>query len=339
MRKLGVLNSLLYAVNILVAFLLLCSFILPYLSPQKVGWIALLSIAVSPLILCNVLFFVYWCLRLRKQAILSGLILLASWLLFHSFFKFSSTSEIETNNTLSVLSYNVRLFNAYEPKSDLLEIEEFKQLVGSEKPDVIFIQEYYKEKPITIEGYPFSYVHYKRDNIKLGHAIFSKYPLLNKGAFDFNYSYNNILFADIVKANDTLRLYNLHLQSLGIKPEVDLIQSEKREIIFNRVSSAFKKQERQMLTLLEHAAKNKYKTVLGGDFNNTAYSYVYQKLAQHYQDGFQEKGSGLGTTFWVKHYPMRIDYLMASKEVDVLSFKTFTSTFSDHNPIFMRVGW
>ena len=50
----------------------------------------------------------------------------------------------------------------------------------------------------------------------LGHAIYSKYPLINTHSFNFKDSYNNTIVADVIRGIDTIRVYNLHLQSFSI---------------------------------------------------------------------------------------------------------------------------
>ena len=57
------------------------------------------------------------------------------------------------------------------------------------------------------------------------------------------------------------------------------------------------------------------------------------------KDSFRERGNGLGTTFIFDKFPLRIDYIFASKEIDVLSFETLKETSSDHFAIEGRYGW
>ena len=48
--------------------------------------------------------------------------------------------------------------------------------------------------------------------------------------------------------------------------------------------------------------------VIGGDFNNTAYSYIYRKvLGEDLKDTFEDAGNGFGRTYDFKFFPMRID--------------------------------
>lgn len=326
--------------NLVAALLMGVSFVLPYLPPSQYPIISVLSLGVPVLILINIVFALFWLLLLNKRFLLSFSVLLISLFYFNIFYEISSEANpSEYENTLSILSYNVRLFNAFEKKSygDVAFI--FDEIVANTDPDIIFIQEYYRDNSIDFSAYPYHYKRYKSKSAKLGHAIFSKYPLVNQGAFDFEDSSNNALYADVVKGKDTIRLYNVHLQSFGIIPEVQFLQESDKEKLLRRISTNFKKQEAQIYAILKHKAKTKHPVILSGDFNNTPFSYTYRKFGDDMQDGFRERGNGLGTTFWFDRFPLRIDYIFASPDFDFLTFETFKKTFSDHQAIHATVGW
>lgn len=338
MRK--IINKLIYWGNLLAAFLLLCSFVLPYLPPKTFPTLSLLSLLISLLIVVNIVFAVYWVIQLRARFFLSFVVLTITYLYFNVFNEASSQVDTSQHKTsLSLLSYNVRLFNAYE-KNDGLDVSQvFSEILAEKKADIVCIQEYYKPNAIDFSDYPYQYVHFKSKKAKLGHAIFSKYPLINTGAFDFEGTYNNTIFADVVKGSDTLRIYNVHLQSLGIIPRVSFFQESDNEKLRRRVSNALKKQQNQVEAILEHKKKNDNPIIICGDFNNTPFSYSYRKLKEGMQDAFHKQGEGLGATFRFEKYPMRIDFIFASKTLGVDSFETVEKTFSDHNAVRATVGW
>jgi endonuclease/exonuclease/phosphatase family metal-dependent hydrolase len=60
-------------------------------------------------------------------------------------------------------------------------------------------------------------------NQKTGQAIFSKFPIIDQGNIVFPNSNNNVIYADIKKGKDIIRVYNMHLQSIKISPDVDEI--------------------------------------------------------------------------------------------------------------------
>ena len=327
--------------NVLAALLLLISFILPYLPPSVFPTLSLLSLAVSPLIVVNICFMVYWLVRMRKQFLLSLVVLVLTYFSFNSFFKISSEGEANHfNNSLSVLSYNVRLFNAYEehPSEENVK-QQLETLLTEKTPDILVLQEYYKGTEATFEEYPYRSIHFKNEHIKLGHAIFSKYPIVNKGEFDFEDSNNNSIYADVLVKDDTLRDYNLHLQSMGILPNIDYLQERGSDKIKRRMSQRFVKQEEQVMAILGHKERSPYPVILTGDLNNTPFSYVYHKLQTDMKDAFLERGNGLGTTYKFQQYPMRIDYVLVPEQWEVIHFETISETFSDHYPVFATLAW
>ncbi len=340
MKKLGLFNKMIYWINLVVAFLLLISFVLPFIPPQRFPTLSLLSLAVSPLIIINSLFVLYWIFKLKMKVLVSLSLLLIAHFHFGSFIQFSSDiNSNTTNNTISILSYNVHLFNAYQDKSEQQIVPGIlSEIIESQQPDIICIQEYYSDNQADFSAYPYQFIYFKEKN-KLGHAIFSKYPLLNKGSFEFEKTYNNSIYADVVKGGDTLSVYNLHLNSLGILPSVSFLQEGDKEKFRKRISKAFTKQQQQTEKILKHKEDSKYPVLLCGDFNNTSFSYIYKKLASNMEDAFVDCGNGIGTTYLFDSFPMRIDYILASEELEIIQFETIRKTFSDHYPVIATVSW
>jgi endonuclease/exonuclease/phosphatase family metal-dependent hydrolase len=77
--------------------------------------------------------------------------------------------------------------------------------------------------------------------------------------------------------------------------------------------------------------------IVCGDFNNTAYSYVYKEIKGDLQDAFVEAGNGFGRTFNFKFFPIRIDFILADQSFDINAFKTFDVELSDQYPIMANV--
>ncbi len=341
MKKLRFLGKLIYGVNVLAATLLVISFVLPYLPPSTFPTLSILSLGVSPLLFINILFVIYWLLRFKKHIWVSLIVLVIAYIHFNPFFEISSDGDsTKYDKTLSVLSFNVRLFNAYEDKNDAAAVaNNMDELLNSEDPDILCIQEYYADHKADFSRFPYQFIHFKEGDQKLGHAIFSKYPLINKGGFDFDNSYNNTVYADAVVGSDTLRIYNLHLQSIGILPTVDFLQDRGTEKLKERFSERFVQQEAQMKEILSHKERSTYPVIMAGDFNNTPFSYIYRKFKKDMHDTFLKRGNGLGTTYWFDKYPMRIDYILSSKNMEAIRFHEVEGMFSDHYPVFAELGW
>jgi endonuclease/exonuclease/phosphatase family metal-dependent hydrolase len=333
MKKLGFLDKIIFLVNSLAAFLLLISYILPYIPPKRFATLSVLSLGVPLLILLNLIFLVYWLLRVKKQLLLSLVVLGLGWSYVNSMYKFTASKDVEDKNNISVLSYNVRLFNRFEWLPSKTVKQDILAFLKSEDSDIICLQEYLRGNPLELDGY-FNFNATYNADVKSGLTIYSKFPIINSGSLEFPNTLNNAIFADIVKGKDTIRVYTFHLQSSGINADVEELKKETSEHLFKQVSSTFKAQQEQVDLFLKHKAECKYKTIVTGDFNNTAYSYIYKKIkGDQLIDAFEEAGNGFGTTYEFKFFPLRIDFILADEAFTVNSFKTYDVKLSDHYPI------
>ena len=329
--KLG--SKIVFIINSLVAFLLLTSYILPYIPPKSFATLSVLSLGVPLLIILNVIFLIYWLLRVKKQLLLSLVVLLLGWNYINSMYKFSSSSDNKDDANFTVMSFNVRLFNKYDWLKDKTVKDNIIDFVKKEQPDVLCLQEYPRSEQVRFEGYHNFNATYNK-GIKGGQAIYSKFPIVNSGSLEFPNTYNNAIFIDIVKQKDTIRVYTFHLQSSGIETDVEKLKKETSSHLFKQVGATFKAQQDQVELFLAHNSKSNYKTIVTGDFNNTAYSYIYRMVkGDNLKDTFEDAGNGFGRTYDFKFFPMRIDFILADKDFTVNGFKTFDVKLSDHYPI------
>src|SRR5690606_8039178 len=333
MKKLSLFDKIIFAFNIIGAILLLLSYVLPYLPPKTFFVLSVLSLGVSVLIIINVMFFTYWLLKVKEQVLLSFIVLLIGYLAYGSLYKFSSSKNVDSTNNIKVMNYNVRLFNLYEwiPEADIET--KILNFIKKESPDILNIQDYHPNPGLDFSFFKYKYEKLSGKKLKSGQVIFSQFPIINSGSLDFPNTSNNAIFADIVKGKDTIRIYNLHLQSLKIDTNVEKLKQENTSHLFNRVGSTFKMQQTQAELFLKHKQDCKYKMIVTGDLNNTAYSYVYRHIKDNLQDAFIEAGNGFGRTYDFKFFPVRIDFMFADNAFSVNGFKTYKERYSDHYPI------
>ncbi len=164
-------------------------------------------------------------------------------------------------------------------------------------------------------------------------AIFSKYPILETGMLNLPRTWSNAVFADVQYKNDTIRIYNVHLESLGITPGQGVLTKEPTKKLFKQVSHAFEKQLEQAKVIDRHIESSPYKTILCGDFNNGQYSNVYRTIKGSFQDTFLEVGSGYGRTYIFHGLPFRIDFIFADQSFEVRSHVNYDVEYSDHYPV------
>ena len=335
MKNLSFLDKILYLVNSLMATVLLLSFLLPFVSPKTIPAFAILSLFVPILLIINLAFAIYWLIKLKKQFLLSFVILIVGWLFTTPFYKMSSNNS-SLNSDLKVMSYNVKAFDLFT-KKDTTDAKNGFDFIASKNLDVLVIQEYYQSKKVKI-SFPYKYVKFKSKRGKYGMAIYSRFKIINSGSLDLNSTGNNIIFADILKGKDTIRIYNAHFESLRIKPNEENFGQENSEKLINRVSTSFKKQAEQTALFLEHEKKWKGKKIVCGDFNNTAYSWMYHEISKQKKDAFIEAGKGFGRSFnyW---FPLRIDFILTDENAIINQFLTLSEKHSDHFPIQAKINW
>jgi endonuclease/exonuclease/phosphatase family metal-dependent hydrolase len=328
-----------YFFNIVLTVLTVISYVLPFVAPKLSPILSVFTLVMPLMLVLNGFFFCYWLIQVKKQMLLSGLILLIGITFINKMFKFSSKDEPAETADFTLMSYNVRLFNLYEWLPDTEIPSKIKSFIKEQDPDIVCLQEYSIQAvgDRALPGYRHRFIFSEKGQTE--QAIFSKFPIINTGDIQFPGSANNAVYADIKCKGDTLRVYSIHLQSIKISPDIhENIDEEKSKVIFKRISAAFQKQQLQAELVAKHKNECPYPMIICGDFNNSAFSYVYRSVKGQMKDSFEEAGKGFGKSYDYKYYPARIDYILGDKTLDVKEFKVFSDfNKSDHFPIKARL--
>ena len=334
MRIYSFFNQLFFSTNILFGVILLLSCFVPYIPTDVAPFVAFFSLGIPILVLVNTLFILFWLFRRKKQVVFSILVLLISYFSLSSFFMFRFSETDSNDEDLKLMTYNVRGFNKNENIKDENIFGEIQHLISSEDPDIICFQEFDHQHRKDFKQYKYSYLEYIHNVGKVKLGVYSKYPIINEGLINFPESPNDAAFVDIVFKKDTVRVYNLHLESLRVIPDKNAISNEASAKLYKRLSSSFKKQQEQAKIISKHIKNTNYKTIVCGDFNSTQY---YKTIRGDMQDTFQEKGTGYGRTYNFKYYPVRIDFILVDKGLEVMSHKNYNAKLSDHFPVLTSV--
>ncbi len=347
MKKISWFNKVMFSFNIVLTILTFIAYVLPFLAPKLFPLLSVLTLILPLFLILNGLFFCYWLLQLKRQIFLSGIVLLLGITFISKFYKFSSTDVDLEEKDFTVMSYNVRLFNLFEWIEKESVGDTILGFINEQNPDILCIQEYSENAKVDLRVYKYKAIFMHGDQVKSGQAIFSKFPIFDQGKLDLPDANNAVIYADIRKGLDTIRVYNMHLQSIKISPDVneisehvDSLNQQKSEQVFSRIRDAFKKQENQSEILVSHKKRCHYPVIICGDMNNSAFSYVYRNIKGNLNDCFEESGIGFGETYKFKYYPARIDYIFADKKMKVKSFKNFKEfQYSDHFPVLTRLSF
>lgn len=336
MKNLNWLQKVIYLINVILALALAFGLIIPYIPIELSPKLSIFSLAVPPLVLLNLAFMLYWLFALKRQWLLSFLVLLVGYSSVFSLYKFGGTPRVVTSSAVKVMTYNVRLFNKYNWIPEEHVGHRIAALVREEDPDILCLQEFHKAEEDLFGQYPYRFLKYKTG--RMGQVIYSRYPIVGKGSLDFPNSGNNAIYVDLEIERDTVRVYNVHLQSFMINPETEEISQENSNRLANRMGKAFARQKAQADIFEKHRDSSVYPVITCGDLNNTQFSAIYKQVRGEAADTFEEEGQGTGKTYYFKYYPLRIDFIFAGSGIEVISHKNRYDFYSDHYPVISQLN-
>ena len=318
-----------------------CAFLSPYINPQVFSLGAILAIGYPILLLTHSFFIIYWLVRFNKVIYLSVSVLLLSY--FFSVPVFQTKSKFKAlakDNSFSTLTFNSQLFYFGGGRKEEVRTHQSKiaHFLKQENADILCLQEA-REVIASSLNYPYQ-------SINGFNHIYSKYEIINSGEIIFSESSTNqSCYADMLVHYDTIRVYNLHLESLHLGNEDYALLKEwdedsqedefknKTQKISNKINKATSIRVNQVETIIESIKDSPYPTLLCGDFNDVPQSYVYRRLNEHHKDAFLESGKGFGSTYRQLIFPFRIDYILAYKTWSAYNFEVLDEKLSDHQAI------
>lgn len=343
-------------VNSIVLVVSVISYISVLISPQFFWLFGFVSMLIPFCLIANVFFVLLWWWRKRWYLLYSLFVLIIGFPFWQASLSLGGLFKEDldtTKNYLSVLSYNVREFDVYQRTNDDYTVTKNTiNWIKNDTSEIICIQDFYNAESHSvlntreqIQNSESTYYFHERytsanhNNGKFGIAIFSKYPFLNKGEVHFKVKTSNgAIFADIVKGNDTIRIYNVHLESMSINQN-ELQPIDKPEETFwyasKRLKRGFAMRAQQVDAIVNHIQTSPYPVILCGDLNDLPYSYTYFKLHQKLENAFESNGLGTGFTFNGKLFFLRIDnQFYEEDQIECLYFNTHREVpFSDHYPL------
>jgi endonuclease/exonuclease/phosphatase family metal-dependent hydrolase len=357
-RKRSSAGKLLFIACIVLALTILLGVAASYISPARFwvpAFFGLLFLYVFPL---NFLFIIYYAIR-RRWHILIPLMpgALGMNIFLHSV-NFFATENINEAGNIKVMSFNVRLFDLYNWSHNRETRAKIFDFLKSESPDIVCFQEYYTEDSdvfnntdtlvqlLDLPYYHYNYTTHRVHNTKhWGIIMFSRFPIVNRGTIEFsNKASNTCAFADMVCNKDTIRVYNVHLESIRFKkPDYEYVEDFKDNIeeknwsgmrrIYTRLKNAFIKRASETDLILTHIKGCRYPVIFCGDFNDPPSSYTYRSFSSELEDSFEKGDAGFGATYNGPFPAFRIDYILHSPQIKTEYSKVINNKLSDHRPV------
>ena len=355
--------------NIIVAISLLMSYLCVVIHPITIWWIGLFGLAYMHLLVVNLFFVVFWIFSNKKKIfVISMATILIGWPLLGrniQLFGKKLPENEKQNWNLKVLSFNVQGFIQMERiQSNGMYLNLF-DFLREKDADIICMQEfavYSWNNKLSKENIhkqfdktPYYHIELTADgatgnHYQFGIATFSKYPIIRNKLIYTNGSANACMYSDLLIGSDTVRVFNIHLQSVGFQHEERSLlhnvikreygKSDVRAIkgIIRQLSLSSFKRAQQVEVLCSHMEQSPYPIIICGDFNDPPTSFSYQKVRGNRKDAFIEAGSGLSTTYHIGHKAFfRIDCVMYSDDFKSYNYESPRVHLSDHFPVMCRL--
>ena len=357
-KKRSFFERLMRFLNILTILALLCAYAGGSISPATFWPLAFAAMA-YPLILLGMTFFIlYWLMKRKWFLFLNlALLLIKPDLIYGTFGAFGSSES--DSPSIRVMTYNVRLFDKYNWNSEANSRDKIISLLNEHDADIICIQEYYDvnqqvlkqlskngERNIHLRNY-FAQRNNKND---FGIATITKFPIVNEGPIVLENSRSALaIYTDLKINNDTVRVFNFHLQSIHLGADGyaildDLMEGQELEeltdskLLAGRLKSGFSRRAEQAEKIAHYISNSSYPVLVCGAFNDVPSSYPYQTISEGLHDSFAESGKGIGATY-VRVPFFRIDNILFSPEFEASDHTTFDSRpYSDHYAVSTRLS-
>ncbi len=361
-KKRSFFKFLMLGINLIFVACLVMSYLAAWISPAKYWLFAFFGITYPFFLLANIFFLVFWLLLWKKYIFFSLFAILLGYQYIRAALPLNFSKKTETPaNTIKILSFNVHSLYGktnrnYNPKTPSKVME----LIAGEKPDILCIQEFYvvgQDYSKVIESFSnrigldqyflgnyLSYTEKKRINAM---AIFSKFPIVRTGTIRFRDKSLMAVYTDQLINSDTVRIYNLHLESFRFgnedysfyshltEPSNEKVRlTEGSSKIFGKLKKAFIQRAEQVGILQLEIKKCPYPLMICGDFNDTPFSYTYNTLSKGMNDSYIKAGKGIfGNTYAGSFPSFRIDYILFDENFEAFNYRKINTDLSDHNPI------
>ena len=339
MRFLRLLNFLLTAITLI-------AFAAPYTSPSD-SWLVYLSgISFSWLFLGHIIFIIWWLWRRKIYWMISVATL------FLGFEHVRNSYGLAFNNSNISPDFRVLTFNMHIGSNEYTQMSADKarkihDFLVETNADIICLQEIailnrVAKDRITQLGLFEQYPYWHKSE-KVANVILSKYPIAASGELPLGDYGNGCIYADVNVGNKTMRVYDMHLHSNRVTGETNRIVDEAKrangptasavEGVASKVARRAQTRAQQAIAIAQHAAQFQGPNLICGDMNETPVTFTYATLSRGRTDAFVAYGFGLGTTYAGRIPFLRIDYQLASLQIEVLSYRKLHPDFSDHYPV------
>ena len=239
----------------------------------------------------------------------------------------------EKQLSLTLISFNVDNFRL---SSKILHA--FADLAHDEDADIICLQERPHDNLLRWDSikaafpdYPYAICNSREDEV-LNLAVISRYPLVGMTERYYPKSYNKQLFTDIILGPDTIRLFNVHLQTTGLADN----RARPRHAIRQLFDQAVLRNQ-QADDLVSDVQHSPYPVIVAGDFNDTRAGYAYRRLRSYLRDANPYL---LFTGSYQRFHSLyKIDHILCNSTLAPINYELIPNSWSDHKVQISRLSF
>lgn len=347
----------LFFLNVLTLTPALLAMAAPYV-PASQWWAPSVAALAYPWTLAPLLLWgAFWLRTHRKYGFIHlGLLALNYGLLGHHI-QFNGPAEVRQTD-VRLLTLNAQNFGALAPNRKMLLAR-----LEDERPDIFCVQEYAEQlrgsqtptSRLIAEEFglkEYRFLPYQPGG-RFGLAVFSRFPVVRSGLVG---GAGRAMYADLALYDDTLRVYNLHLESyklrsqtrygLGLSqpPEGVRVKSKRlspREswAVARGLLKVWRRQETGVAAFRRHLGRCKHRAVVCGDLNHPPGTHIYRQVRAGGDSAFGERGSGMPKTYGAGLFSFRIDHVflhgMKARDYRLVD----TRPHSDHKAVAVRLAF
>ena len=347
----------------LVGILFLLGYLAYYGYPGRLWWVELFAVALP-----GITFFALVCLIVsmaagRWRESLAMVIILGLMAARHAPWERRLNSAEPADDDLIVMTFNVPRWWGYEMDEKTAEMQTFFEEI---RPGVVALQ----EAGVTLtestgavsaapyvaalidslgyrpDGYAASERPFSTPQPVLGHVTFTESEQfeLRHPEDDDEVGTTVVSRARFNWQGREVVLYNIHLRTYGRDKPWKEIEPEPFSADFwlrylRQYRLAYRVRNWEVTRILELIDAEEVPVIIAGDLNSTPNNLVYRRLAEDRQDVFRRAGRGWGMTYHNRFPVVRIDFILAGPEWEVVDAYVPRVWLSDHLPVVARMRW
>lgn len=309
------------------------------------------SLTMPIVLIINTFIFIFWLSIKSSWTLVPVLTLLAGMPYLCAVLHLASRNASTSVPTLNICTYNTQGFSYGNPQLTMYLFAEFSH---QHNVNILCLQEMDETKGLLADSLFAQHSQlvyhstYAGSEPGYGLTIYSTFPLIRSADISFPKTSNHAMMADVLIGNDTIRVFNVHLQTTHFNQKKFALSREqwmwdsngetrKTLSLLKQLTKNIQKRQTQADSIAKLIEDSPYPVIVCGDLNTLPASYSYWRFRHVLKDGFRTAGNGYEYTYRYLGNFFRIDYIFHHPDLDGLSYESFELDYSDHKSVIMSL--